>query len=169
MYTSDFLIGLAHPLTGADHVLAMVAVGLWSAMAGGRAVWVWPLAFVLMVLMGFAAGFDGLHVPLVEPTIISSVVVLGLLVALAVPAPLWGGVVIMGLFAFVHGHAHGTEILGRSLQPIAYALGFSLATAALHVTGLWCGLLLARWPGKSLRAMGGLIALGGVALIAMAA
>jgi urease accessory protein len=123
MYPSDFVAGLAHPVSSADHILAMVAIGLWGVVAGGRAVWAWPVAFVAMVLTGFAAAILGLHLPLVQPAIASSIVVLGLLIAFTVRAPLWLGAVIAGLFAFFHGDAHGTESttpgvgLGRRSTP----------------------------------------------------
>ena len=167
MYTSDFIAGFAHPLSGTDHILAMVAIGLWGVVAGGRALWVWPVAFVAMILVGFAAGVLGLQVPFVEPAIGSSIVVLGLLVAFAVRAPVWWGAVIAGLFAFFHGHAHGTEAVTAVVDLTAYAGGFSVATAALHVVGLAGGLLIARSSGESLlRATGGLVAVSGLALIA---
>jgi urease accessory protein len=167
MYTSDFIAGFVHPLSGADHVLAMVAIGLWGVVAGGRALWVWPVAFVAMILVGFATGALGLQVPIVEPAIGSSIVVLGLLVAFAARAPVWWGAVIAGLFAFFHGHAHGTEAVTGAADLIVYAGGFSLATAALHVVGLGAGLLLARSSGESLlRATGGLVAVSGLVLIA---
>src|SRR5215470_13495798 len=139
MNLSDFVTGLVHPLGGADHILAMVGIGLWGVIAGGRALWAWPAAFVTMVLVGFAAAVSGVQAPLVEPAIASSIVVLGLLIALAVRAPVWLGAVIAGLFAFFHGHAHGTEAVAAVVQPLAYAMGFSLSTAALHAVGLGAG------------------------------
>ena len=167
MNISDLVAGLAHPVSGADHILAMLAIGLWGVVAGGRALWVWPAAFVAMVLVGFAAAIFGLHVPFVEPAIVSSIVVLGLLVAFAVRAPLWLGAVIAGLFAFFHGHAHGTEAATAEVGLVAYASGFSLATAALHAVGLGAGLVIARLAGEPLlRATGGLVAVSGLALIA---
>lgn len=167
MHMTDFLAGLAHPVGGADHILAMVAIGLWGVVAGGRAVWVWPGAFVAMVLVGFAAATLGLQVPLVEPAIATSIVVLGLLIALAVKAPLWLGAVIAGLFAFFHGHAHGTDAAAAGVGLVAYATGFSLSTAALHAVGIAGGLLIARSAGEPvLRATGALVAVSGVALIA---
>ena len=170
MNMSDFVAGLTHPVSGADHILAMVAIGLWGVIAGGRAVWAWPAAFVTMVVMGFVAAISGLHVPLVEPAIASSIVVLGLLVALAVRAPLGLGVVIAGLFAFFHGHAHGTEATTAGLGLIAYASGFSFATAGLHAVGIGAGLLIARSAGEILlRTTGGLVAVSGLAMIACAA
>lgn len=170
IYMSDFAAGLAHPLGGADHILAMVAIGLWGVVAGGRALWAWPLAFVAMLLVGFTAAVVGLHAPLVEAAIASSIIVLGLLVALAVRAPVWLGATIAGLFAFFHGHAHGTEAAAAGVELIEYASGFSLATAALHTLGLGAGLLIARSAGKRLlRATGALVAVGGLVLIAVLA
>ncbi len=164
---SDFLAGFAHPMSGADHILAMVAIGLWGVIAGGRALWVWPTAFVTMVLAGFAAATLGLHVPLVQPAIGTSIVVLGLLIALAVRAPLWLGAVIAGLFAFFHGHAHGTETATVGAELMTFACGFSLATAFLHAVGLGAGILIARSAGEPLlRATGGLVAVSGLAVIA---
>ena len=125
MNMSDFLAGLSHPIGGADHILAMVAIGLWGAMAGGRALWAWPAAFVTMVLVGFAAATSGVQTPLVEPAIASSIVVLGLLIALAVRAPVWLGAVIAGLFAFFHGHAHGTEAMAAGGSPLCMRRGFA--------------------------------------------
>ena len=157
--------GIAHPLSGIDHILAMMAVGLWAVLAGGRSIWIWPMMFVTTMLAGFAAAAMGLQIPLVEPVIWSSIIVLGLLVALAVRVPIWLGAAIVGLFAFFHGHAHGTEVASASLIP--YAGGFALATAALHATGIGLGLFAEHTLGRiALRAMGGLAVLGGMALIA---
>ena len=157
--------GIAHPLTGPDHILAMVAVGLWSVLAGGWAIWVWPTAFVATMLTGFAVASLGLHIPFVEPAIFASIVALGLFVALAVKAPLWFGAAVTALFAFFHGHAHGTEAI--TLGPIPFAAGFALATAGLHAVGIGLGVFAERSIGKvALRAMGVVAALGGVASIA---
>ena len=167
MNLSALVAGLAHPLMGADHILAMIAIGLWAVIAGGRALWAWPAAFVAMVLIGFVAALLGWHVPLVEPAIAASIIVLGLFIVLAVKAPLWLGAVIAGLFAFFHGHAHGIEVATAGAGLLAYATGFSLTTAALHGLGLGIGILLARSAGEPLlRATGGLVAVGGLALIA---
>jgi urease accessory protein len=162
--TNSFAYGIAHPFSGADHIVTMVAVGLWSVVAGGRAIWIWPMAFVASMLSGFAAASLGMQMPFVEPAIWSSIVVLGLLVALAVKAPIWLGVATTGLFAFFHGHAHGTEATAASLIP--YAAGLALATAGLHAAGIGLGLFVEGSIGKvALRATGGLAVLGGVALI----
>jgi urease accessory protein len=163
--TNSFASGVAHPLHGADHVLAMLAVGLWAVLAGGRAIWGWPMAFVATMLAGFAAATFGLQMPFVEPAIWSSIIILGLLVALAVEAPVWLGAAITGLFAFFHGHVHGTEATAVGLVP--YAAGFALATVLIHAAGIGLGLFAERSSGKlALRAVGGLTVLGGIALIA---
>jgi urease accessory protein len=162
---NSFTSGIAHPLNGLDHILAMVAVGLWAVLAGGRAIWVWPMAFVGTMLAGFAAATLGLQMPLVEPAILSSIIILGLLVALAIKAPVWLGAAMTGLFAFFHGHVHGTEAVSGSLIP--YAAGFALATAGLLAAGIWLGFFAERSIGKvALRAAGGLTVLGVIALIA---
>ncbi len=135
---NSFACGIAHPLNGADHILAMVTIGLWGVVAGGRAIWIWPITFVSTMLAGFAAATLGLQVPFVEPVIWSSVIVLGVLVALPVKAPVWVGALIAGLFAFFHGHAHGAEATAISVIP--YAAGFALATAGLHAAGIGLGL-----------------------------
>src|SRR6266850_1360419 len=134
METSSFAAGIAHPLHGADHVLVMVAVGLWAVRAGGRAVWALPMAFVATMLGGFTAATLGLQVPLVAPAISASIIAVGLCVALAAKAPLPLGAAITALFAFFHGHAHGTEATAVFLIP--YAAGLALATAGLHAAGI---------------------------------
>jgi urease accessory protein len=162
---NSFTSGIAHPLNGLDHILAMLAVGLWGVLAGGRAIWVWPMAFVTAMLAGFTAAALGLQAPFVEPAIWSSIIILGLLVALAIKAPVWLGAAMTGLFAFFHGHVHGTEAVSGSLIP--YAAGFALATAGLLAAGIWLGFFAERSIGKvALRAAGGLTVLGGIALIA---
>src|SRR5262249_12089398 len=133
-FAASFLSGFVHPLHGADHLVAMLAVGIWSALAGSRAIRVWPIAFVATMLVGFASVAAGIAVPLVEPAIACSIVVLGLLIAFAVEAPLWLGAAIIGLFAFFHGHAHGTEVVSASAN--AHAAGLMLATGALHTAGI---------------------------------
>jgi urease accessory protein len=159
---NSFAAGIAHPLGGTDHILAMVAVGLWGVIAGGRAIWAWPMAFVTTMLAGFAAASLGLQMPFVEPAILSSTIILGLCVALAVRAPVWLGAGIAGVFAFFHGHAHGTEATMAGLLP--YAAGLAFATAGLHAAGIGLGLFAENWIGKvALRAMGGLAVLGAVA------
>jgi urease accessory protein len=153
--TNSFTCGIAHPLNGADHILAMVTVGLWGVAAGGRAILLWPITFVSTMLAGFAAATLGLQVSFVEPAIWSSVIILGMFVVLRVKAPVWAGAVIAGLFAFFHGHAHGAEATAVSVVP--YAAGFALATAGLHAGGIGLGLFAKNAIEKDvLRAMVGL-------------
>ncbi|PBC05346.1 HupE/UreJ family protein [Mesorhizobium sp. WSM3860] len=133
--TSSFTAGFMHPLSGLDHMTVMIAVGLWAAMKGGKAVWAWPLAFVGVMVAGAALGMLQVPVPFVEPGILASVVALGLLVALAVDLPVSGGMAIIGLFALFHGHAHGTEV-PENAGGLEYMAGFAVATALLHGIGI---------------------------------
>lgn len=133
--TSSFMAGFGHPLSGLDHLTVMIAVGLWAAMRGGRAVWTWPLAFVGVMLAGGALGMLQVPVPFVEPGILASVVALGLLVALAVDLPVSAGIAIIGLFALFHGHAHGTEV-PENAGGLEYMAGFAVATVLLHAVGI---------------------------------
>ena len=161
---ASFATGFAHPVLGIDHVLAMVTVGVWGVLAGGRALWVWPAVFVSTMLTGFAAATLGLQLPGVPAVVAASIIVLGLMVALAVRAPLWLGAALIGLFAFFHGHAHGTEAIAGSL--IAYGAGFALATAGLHAAGIGLALSVEGSIGKlAVQAMGALTLLAGLALI----
>jgi urease accessory protein len=163
---ASFVSGFAHPLHGVDHLVAMLAVGVWGSFAGGRAIYVWPSAFVATMLAGFAAAASGVAVPLAEPAIWSSVAVLGLVVALAVNAPLWLGAAMIGLFVFFHGHAHGTEAASASLM--AFATGLALATGGLHVAGIGlCRVAGGSIGSAALRTVGAVAAFGGI--LAMAA
>ncbi|MET2832853.1 HupE/UreJ family protein [Mesorhizobium shangrilense] len=155
---NSFAAGFAHPLFGLDHIMVMVAVGLWAALKGGRALWAWPAAFVGLVLAGGALGIAGVPVPFVEPVILASIVVLGLLVAAAADLPVATGAVIIGLFALFHGHAHGTEI-PETAGGLEYLAGFALATALLHGVGIGLGL-----AGRRFRA---LVQLAGAATAAV--
>ena len=163
------MAGLSHPLFGLDHILAMVAVGLWAAMTGGRAVYLVPLSFVAMMGGGFLLALLGAPLPFVEPAILASVIVLGLLIAAAAKLPTTVGMTIVGLFALFHGYAHGGE-LGAATQ-LEYGLGFAVATAILHIAGLGIGLLIAsgivmpRKTGEALaRVLGGMAAAVGIGL-----
>jgi urease accessory protein len=160
-----FGAGLMHPLFGVDHVLAMVAVGLWAGLTGGRARLAYPLAFVGMMVLSGLWGMSGAALPGVEIGIAVSVVVLGLAIALKATPPLAAGAAACAIFAIFHGHAHGAE-LPQGASGLGYALGFVLATAALHGAGLWlAGLLAARAPLLA-RVAGGGLALAGVAILA---
>ncbi len=136
--------GFAHPFLVADHLLAMLAVGIWSALQGGRSLWQLPLAFVAAMSLGGWLGLEGLGWGQVEPLIALSVVVLGLLVASRTAFSGAAGVALVALFALFHGYAHGAEI-PEAAAPLAYAAGFLLATAALHGLGLALGLSSRRW------------------------
>jgi urease accessory protein len=138
----SLMAGFTHPLFGIDHVLAMVAVGLWAALLGKRALWRVPTAFVATMLVGFLLALAGAPLPFVEPTILASVVVIGALVALARPVPVPAGMAVVGFFALFHGFAHGGEI--GAAGALDYAAGFALATALLHLAGLAGGVLLSR-------------------------
>lgn len=160
-----FGAGLMHPLFGVDHVLAMVAVGLWAGLTGGRARFAYPLAFVGMMVLAGLWGMSGSSLPGVEIGIAVSVVVLGLAIALRATPPLAAGAAACAIFAIFHGHAHGAE-LPQGASGVGYALGFVLATAALHGAGLGlAGLLAARAPLLA-RVAGGGLALAGVAILA---
>jgi len=163
--TGGFWSGLLHPVTGLDHVIAMVAVGLWGAFLGRPAIWVLPVVFPLVMAFGGALGVLSVPMPQVETGIALSAVVLGIMVAAAARLPiLWAGLIV-GVFAIFHGHAHGTE-LPEAANPFAYALGFVVATGLLHVAGILFG-LLTRWENGQIavRAGGLAVAAGGVAFL----
>ena len=161
----SFAAGFSHPLFGLDHILAMVAVGLWAALLGGRAVWLVPTAFVATMMAGFAVALGGFGLPFVEPVIAASVVVIGLLALVALQVPTLVGMVMVGFFAFFHGYAHGGELGKAGAWP--FMAGFAIATALLHAAGVAVGLGMGRVAGGSTgrwitRMLGGLTALGGV-------
>lgn len=157
----SFAAGFSHPLFGLDHILAMVAVGLWAAQQGGKAIWQVPAAFVGTMAIGFALAIFGAPLPFVEPVILASVVFVGVAIALALPIPTPAVAALVGFFAFFHGHAHGSE-LGEA-GAWEFAIGFIVATAALHGAGIAAGLGLARISGKLItRAIGAATALGGL-------
>lgn len=157
--TGGFWTGALHPVGGADHVLAMVAVGILAAMGGRQAVWALPGAFVAAMLAGALAGAAGMPFPAVEPVILASVTVLGVMVALAARLPLGAGLAIVVLAGLAHGWAHGSEGPAGGLAP--YAAGFVLATLGLHLGGI----ALARGlPPAILRTLGAATGLAGPAL-----
>lgn len=160
-----FISGFLHPVLGWDHVVAMVAVGLWGAFLGSNAIWILPVVFPLIMAFGGALGVIGVPIPAVETGIAASAVVLGTMVSFAVRPPIWIAAVIVGVFAIFHGHAHGTE-LPNSANPLTYSMGFVLSTGLLHLSGITFGLLV-RWPvGKiAVQVGGGLIALAGVGFL----
>lgn len=163
--TGGLLSGLEHPITGLDHVIAMVAVGLWGAFLGRPAIWILPVVFPLVMAFGGALGVLAVPLPYVEAGIGLSGLLLGLAVAFAAKPPIYVSAIIVGVFAIFHGHAHGAE-LPEAANPFSYALGFVVATGLLHIAGIAFG-YLARWPlGKmAVRAGGGAIALAGLGFL----
>jgi urease accessory protein len=163
--SGGFLSGFTHPLFGWDHVVAMVAVGLWGAFLRAPALWILPIVFPLIMVLGGVLGILGVEVPAVETGIAASAVVLGLLVALSVRLPIAVAMLIVAVFAIFHGHAHGTE-LPQAADPVTYAIGFVIATGLLHLIGIAFG-ELSRWQfGKyAVQAGGVAIALVGCAFL----
>jgi urease accessory protein len=163
--TGGFLGGFEQPLFGPDHVVAMVAVGLWGAFLGAPAIWLLPVVFPLVMAFGGALGILGVPIPGIEIGIAVSAVVLGLMVALAARPPLWVAAVLVGGFAIFHGHAHGAE-LPPGADAVAYSVGFVVATGMLHLCGIAFG-LLTRWPAGriAVRAAGGAIAIAGAVFL----
>ncbi|MBC7281107.1 HupE/UreJ family protein [Hoeflea sp.] len=163
----SFAAGFSHPLFGLDHVLVMVAVGLWAASLKGRAMLVVPAAFVGTMGLGFIASIAGVPLPFVEPVILASIVFIGIMVALALPFSTAGMAAAVAFFAFFHGHAHGGEL--GDAGAASFAIGFMIATALLHAAGIGLGLVLAKLQsrdGKSwiTRAAGAMTAVAGVVL-----
>jgi urease accessory protein len=161
----DFAGGFTHPIFGPDHVIAMVAVGLWGAFLGVPAIWVLPVVFPLVMAAAGALGVFGVPLPGVEIGIALSAIALGGMVAFAAKPPLWVAAVLVGAFAVFHGHAHGAE-LPVGADAIAYSMGFVVATGMLHVSGIAFG-GLSHWPAGrvAVRAAGGVIALIGIAYL----
>ena len=165
-HSISFMDGLLHPLTGLDHLAAMLAVGLWSALSAtsARRIWLAPVAFAGMLLVGALLGLNGLALPAVEPMIAASLLVMGLLVATRAKLPLAVTAGVVGVFAVFHGIAHGTELAGGG-NGFAPLLGMLVATIALHLAGVGLGLALRShsvwWP----RVVGGLTALLGGAFL----
>lgn len=159
--------GFLHPITGFDHLVAMVAVGLWGAQLGKPAIWMLPITFPLVMALGGLLGVSGAAVPLAEPVVALSGIALGLLIALQVRLHLIVAMLVVGVFAVFHGYAHGRE-LPEAADPIAYAVGFVVATGLLHLCGIVIGLLIT-WPigARAVRACGAAIGcVGGYFLLA---
>ncbi len=156
--------GFGHPFSGLDHILAMVAVGVWAAQTGRPALWVLPVAFPLAMAVGGMMGVAGVPVPGIEAGIAASVLILGLLIAFQAKPPLAASVILVALFAVFHGHAHGTEV-PQAASPILYGLGFVVATAILHLIGLGIGYVMRLPKGMlAIRIGGGAIAAAGLTL-----
>ncbi len=167
--THGVVHGFMHPVTGLDHVLAMVAVGILAALLGGRAIWLVPASFVALAAAGGLLGVQGVPVPFVEFGISASVVLLGLAIALQARLPLGWTVGLVGLFGLYHGYAHGAE-MPADASGFAYGAGFLAATAMLHIAGIGLGLGIAHMARRSAtrfaQAGGAAIALAGVVLLA---
>jgi urease accessory protein len=160
-----FVAGFMHPLLGPDHVVAMVAVGLWGAFLGAPALWVLPVVFPLVMAMGGVLGVLGVALPGVEVGIALSAVLLGAMVAFAVRPPLWVAGLMVAVFAVFHGHAHGTELPHES-SPLVYSLGFVIATGLLHLAGIGFGALVQSPAGRiAVRAAGGAISVVGLVFL----
>lgn len=163
----SFLSGITHPLFGADHLLAMVTVGVWAAILGGRSLWLVPGAFLAAMVAGFGLAVAGVQIPLVEPAILASVVVIGLLTAIAASLPMAAGLALVAVCGIFHGYAHGGEI--GSAEMFGYAAGFVVSTATLHALGaaigIWLMTAFADARGRSYaRLVGAAAAAGGIAL-----
>jgi urease accessory protein len=158
---SGFLNGLAHPVSGLDHVLAMVAVGLWGVQLGQPAIWLLPVAFPIVMALGGLLGLLGVALPGVEAGIAISAVILGAMVLAERRPPPWVAAAVVGIFAVFHGHAHGTE-LPPGESGLTYSLGFVVATGLLHATGIAIGLVHRwSWGRVAVRLAGGVVLAGG--------
>jgi len=158
---AGFLTGLRHPISGLDHVLAMVAVGLWGAQLGAPAIWLLPVTFPLVMAFGGFLGLLGVPLPGVEVGIAVSAILLGAMVAREARPPLWLAASVVAFFAVFHGHAHGTE-LPAGQSGLLYSVGFVICTGCLHATGIAIGLVHRwGWGRVALRAAGVVVAAGG--------
>jgi urease accessory protein len=166
--TAGFSHGFMHPVTGLDHVLAMVMVGVLAWQLGGRALWLVPTTFVLVMAIGGVLGVAGIGLPLIEVGIALSVVVLGLIVAMGIRTPVAIAMSIAGLFAIFHGHAHGAE-MPETAAGMIYGLGFMLGTALLHTAGIGFGFLIATMSERKgpvlVRTTGVVTALAGIGIV----
>ncbi|AJD44847.1 HupE/UreJ family protein [Rhizobium sp. SEMIA 4085] len=166
---AGFAHGFTHPISGIDHVLAMIMVGVFAYQLGGHATWLVPATFVLVMALGGALGVAGIDIPFVEAGIALSVVLLGAVVAFNVKAPAAIAMAVVGLFATFHGHAHGAE-MPESAAGAAYGGGFLIATALLHAVGLGLGYAIGRIGERRgfivTRLAGGIAAIAGVGILA---
>ena len=160
-----FVSGFEHPISGLDHVVAMIAVGLWGAQLGAPAMWLLPVTFPMVMAFGGMLGLMGVPLPGIEAGIAVSAISLGFAVVREARPNLWIAALVVGVFAIFHGNAHGTE-LPPGANAILYSIGFVIATGLLHATGIGMG-LAHRWPAgrMALRAAGAAVALAGVAFL----
>ena len=161
---ASFITGLAHPFMGLDHLLSMIAVGIWAAQTGGSALWRLPLSFIVMMAVAALIGASGFSLPSLEPLIAGSVVFLGLMLVFAIRLPINLSMILVGLFAIFHGYAHGLE-MPQASSAILYGDGFVLATALLHLVGIILGKVTYRQQLLS-RLSGLMIAIAGLYLAA---
>jgi len=159
---AGILAGLHHPISGLDHVLAMIAVGLWGAQLEKPAIWLLPVTFPMVMAFGGMLGLIGIPIPGIEIGIAVSAIVLGAMVMLEAKPHLWVAATIVGFFAVFHGHAHGTE-LPEGASGLLYSVGFVIATGTLHAAGIAIG-LIHKWPWgqRALRVAGGGVGLAGL-------
>ncbi|WP_045837955.1 HupE/UreJ family protein [Hyphomicrobium sp. 99] len=171
--SAGLLSGFMHPITGVDHLVAMVAVGLWGAQLGNPAIWILPITFPLVMAIGGLLGVSGIDLPFTEIMIAISAIALGLMVATKTRPPLWVAALLVGVFAIFHGYAHGRE-LPEAADPLAFGVGFVIATGLLHLCGILIG-VLTRWPagaklvrtsGAAIGAIGGYFLLSAMGLVA---
>ena len=162
---AGFVAGFAHPISGLDHVLAMIAVGLWGAQLGPPAVWLLPVTFPMVMAFGGTLGLVGVKIPGIEIGIALSAIGLGAAVLFEAKPKLGIAAVLVGFFAIFHGHAHGTELPAGG-NALLYSIGFVIATGLLHATGIAIG-LVHRWPAgrTALRCAGAAVALAGMAFL----
>ncbi|RCL00474.1 MAG: urease accessory protein [Candidatus Tokpelaia sp. JSC085] len=156
---NSFFIGFSHPLNGADHILVMVAVGIWASQLGRKALWIVPISFVAAMEVGFMLALLGIRFPFVEPVILASVVAIGLISAMALKLSTYLAMAIVSVFAVFHGHAHGNEL--QLTGAAVYGSGFALATVLLHAAGMVFGLgtrfLVGKDSSENLTRTGGLL------------
>jgi len=168
--THGFVHGFSHPLSGIDHILAMVAVGLFAAHLGGRALWLVPLTFVFVMALAGIAGMTGFQLPFVEIGIGMSVIVFGLAVALQLSVPTLVAMGLVGFFAIFHGHAHGME-MPQGVSGLFYGAGFICATKLLHALGVGLGLTIGKtgqvYSRRIVQIGGGVIAIAGASILTL--
>jgi urease accessory protein len=162
---AGFITGLQHPWSGLDHVLAMIAVGIWGAQLGNPAMWILPVTFPMVMAMGAMMGLLGIPLPGIEIGIALSAILLGAMVLSEVRPKLIIAALLVGFFAIFHGYAHGSE-LPAGQSGMLYSMGFVIATGCLHGIGIAIG-LVHRWPqGRlALRGVGAFIAVMGVSFL----
>jgi len=162
---AGLISGLQHPVSGLDHILAMIAVGLWGAQLGQPALWLLPVTFPMVMAFGGMMGLMGFTLPGIEIGIAASAIILGMMVGWEAQPPLWLAAAVVGFFAIFHGHAHGAE-LPAGADALLYSIGFVVATGCLHAAGIGIG-LIHRWDAgrMALRLGGAAVALAGVGFL----